>query len=77
MLLPKAETERLTIPEKELVREIVVLAPAKQDVTSSMAKKKGVPQGGKKKSISMRSSVTAKPITVLGESNYGLRFGPQ
>ena len=29
MLLSKVETERLTIPKKELLREIAVLAPAK------------------------------------------------
>ena len=70
MLLPKVKTERLTIPEKELLTEITVLAPARRDVTSSKIPKKGVSRGGKNKSISPRSSATAKQRSVLGGSKY-------
>ena len=40
MLLPKVEIERLNIPEECLLREIAVLAPVKQDATSSKIPKK-------------------------------------
>jgi hypothetical protein len=77
MLLPKVETERLTIPEEELLKEIVVLAPTKQDVTSSKMPKKEVPQSVEIKLISLRSSVMAKQRSVSGERKYGPGPGPQ
>ena len=77
MLLPKVETERLTIPEKELLEEITVLAPAKQKTTTEKIPKRGVPQGGDTKLISPRSVATAKQRSVLGESKYEPGSGPQ
>ena len=60
MLLPKVETERLTVPENKLLEEIVVLVPAKWKSTSKKVPKKEVPRGGESKLISQRSGATAK-----------------
>ena len=77
MLLPMVETERATIPEKELLKGIVVLSPAKQNTTSKKVPKKVVPRGGDSKSISSRSGATSKKRSVLGESKYWPKYRPQ
>ena len=77
ILLPKVKTERLFIPEKELLKEIAVLAPSKQETTTKKIPKRGVSRGGDSKMISLRSGTTAKQRSVLGESKYGSRSGPQ
>ena len=77
LMAPKVKTERLTIPEEELLREVAVLAPVKRNVTFCKMPKKGVPRGGKIELISLRSSATAKRRSVLEESKYGPNSGPQ
>ena len=68
ILLPKVETKRLTIPEKELLREITVLASTK---------KEEIPRGGKSNSISPRSGATVKRKSVLGVNKYRPGSGPK
>ena len=60
MLLPKVETERLAIPEKELLEEIAVLALATRKTATKNLPKRGVSRGGDSKSISLRSGATTK-----------------
>ena len=60
MLLPKIENERLTITEKELLKGIAVLVPAKQKSTTKKVPKKEILRGSDSKSISPRTSATAK-----------------
>ena len=71
MLLPKIENERLTIPETELLKEIAVLAPTKRRPKTKNTR------GNDGKSISPRTSATAKRRSVLGEEKYGPGSGPQ
>jgi hypothetical protein len=76
MLLPMVEIERATIPEKELLKGIVVLSPAKQNTTSKKVPKKGVPRGGDSKSISSRSGATSKKGVCWERVNIGPSIDP-
>ena len=60
MLLPKIKNERLTIPEKELLKEIAVLVPVKKKTTTKKIPKKGISWGSDSKSISPRTGAMAK-----------------
>ena len=60
MRLPQTGTKRLTIPEKELLRESSVMEFAKRTTTSKKVPKKGVPWDGESKSVSPRSGTMAK-----------------
>ena len=71
MLLPTVGTEMLSIPEKELLREIDVLAPAKQTTTPTKVPKKGVSQGGESKLIFSRSGATANKGVCWERVNMG------
>ena len=44
-LLPKVETERMTISDKEMLKEIEVLAPTSKKKKSSSKVTKGIPRG--------------------------------
>ena len=55
MLLPKVETERLTISDEKMLKEIAVLAPAPKIKKSSSKAIKGIIRGKNSKSISSRS----------------------
>ena len=77
MLLPKVGNERLTIPKKELLKEIAVLVPAKQKTTTKKVPRKEISRGSDSKSISQRTGATAKQRSVLGECKYGPGPGPQ
>ena len=69
MRMPKVKTERLTFLEKELLREIAMLVPMKQNITSKKVPKKGIPRGGESKLISLRSGTMTKQRSMLGETH--------
>ena len=54
MLLPKVKTERLTISDQELLKEIAVLAPTKAVKKSLLKAKKGILRGKDSKSVLSR-----------------------
>ena len=66
MMLPKVKIERLTIPEKELLKEITVLAPARQIATTKQVTNRGVTRGSDSKSISPRSGCNGKTRGCVG-----------
>ena len=66
ILLPKVKTERLFIPEKELLKEITVLAPVRQIATTKKVTNRGVTRGSDSKSISPRSGCNGKTRGCVG-----------
>ena len=60
MLIPNINNERLTIPETELLKDISVLAPAKQKPTVKRVPKKGITRKSDSKSIPIRTGATVK-----------------
>ena len=76
ILLHKVKIERLTVPEKELLEKIAVLATTKRKTTFKKVPKKGVSRGGDRKLILLRSSATAEQRSVLGEGTCWPGSGP-
>ena len=77
MLLPKVETERMTISDEEMLKEIEVLAPTPKKKRSSPQVTKGILRGKNGKSISSRSKLQQNEGVCCTESKYGLVSGPQ
>ena len=77
MLLPKVETERMTIVEKEMLKEIEVLAPTPKKKKSSSQVTKGILRGKNSESTSSRSKLRRSEEVCWPESKYGAVSGPQ
>ena len=77
MLLPKVETERMTISDEEMLKEIEVLAstPKKKKLSSQVTK--GILRGKDSKSTSLRSKLRRSEGVCWPESKYGAVSGPQ
>ena len=71
LLLTKFETERLSLPNCDILEKIAVVVPVKKLNKPGPVDKKGTIQGSKRKSISPRAKPPEKKMSVLGEPKYG------
>ena len=71
LLLPLIETERVSLPEGDILEKISVVAPVKKVAKPGSNDRKRSIQGSKYKSISPRAKPSEKQISVLGEPKYG------
>ena len=77
MLLPKVETERMTISDEEMLKEIEVLTPTPKDKKSLPQVTKGVLRGNNGKSILLRSKLQRNEGVCWREPKYGSSSTPQ
>ena len=77
LLFHKIETERLTIPDNELLKEIAVLALTGWNTTTKKIPTRAIPWGSNSKMISPRTGAMTKRRSVLGDSKYRPGSGPQ
>ena len=77
MLLPKVETERMTISDEEMLKEIEVLAPTPKKKKSSSQVTKGILRGKNSKSTLSRSKQRRSKRVCWPESKYSSFSGPQ
>ena len=71
MLLSKVETERMTVSDEEMLKEIAVLAPAPKIKKSSSKAIKGIIRGKNSKLILLRSKLRQNEGVCWQESKYG------
>ena len=71
LILPIIETERVSLPDGDILEKIAVLVPVKKVAKPGPVDKKRSIQGGKRKSISPRAKPLEKRRSVLGDPKYG------
>ena len=71
LILPKIETEILSLPDVDILEEIAVVVPVKKAAKPGPIDKKRTVRGCKCKSISSRAKPSEKRRSVLGEPKYG------
>ena len=71
LLLPKINTERVSLPDGDILEKIAVLVPVKKLAKPGSVDKKRNVRGSKRKSISTRANPSEKQRSVLGEPKYG------
>ena len=77
MLLPKVETERMTISDEEMLKEIEVLAPTPKKKKLSSQVTKGILKGKDSELTSVQSKLRRSEGVCWPESKYGAVYGPQ
>ena len=77
MLLPKVETERMTVSDEEMLKAIELLAPTPTKKNLSPQVPKGILRGKDSKSTSLRSKLRRSEGVCWPESKYGAVSGPQ
>ena len=76
MLLPKVKTERMTISDEEMLKEIEVLAPAPKKKKSLSQVTKGILRRKNSESTLSRSKLRQSEGVCWPESKYGAVSGP-
>ena len=76
LLLSIIETERVSLPDGDILEKIAVVVPVKNLAKPGPVDKNRSIQGNKRKSISLRSNPSEKQRSVLGEPKYGLGSEP-
>ena len=77
MLLPKVETERMTISDEEMLKATEVLAPTPKKMKLLSQVPKGILRGKDSKSTLSRSKLRQSKGVCWPESKYGSVSGPQ
>ena len=76
LLLPKVETEKMTVSDKEMLKEIEVLAPTPKKNRSSPRVTKGILRSKANESTLSRSKLRQSKGVCWPESKYGSVSGP-
>ena len=70
LILPKIETERVSLPDGDILEKISGVVPVKKVAKPGTVDKKGTLRGSKRKSISPRAKPLEKQRSVLVEPKY-------
>ena len=71
LLLPIIETERVSLPDGDILKKIAVVVPVEKVSKPGPVDKKRSIQDRKRKSISPKAKTSEKQSSVLGEPKYG------
>ena len=71
LLLPKIETERLSLLDGDILEKVAAVVPVKKLAKTGPVYKKGTVRGSKRKSISPKAKPSEKRRSFLGEPKYG------
>ena len=71
LLLPLIETERVSLPDGNILEKIAVVVPVKKVAKPGSDDSKKSIQGSKHKSISPRANPSDKRRSMLGDPKYG------
>ena len=67
LILPKIETERLSLPDGDILEKIAVVVPVKKLAKTRFVDKEGTVRCSKRKSFSPLAKLLEKRRSVLGE----------
>ena len=71
LLLPKIETERVSLPDGDILEKIAVVVPVKKVAKPGPVYRKGTVRSSNCKYVSPRAKPSEKQRSVLGEPKYG------